>query len=498
MPEIEHVVLFCVDQMQARCLGVHGHPDVRTPHLDRLAREGISFTRAYCANPVCMPSRASLLTGLTPRGHGCISNGTCVPDTVPTLPAALAAAGWRTHAVGKLHHQPYHPLPGKESWEDKDRWDAGVIKALPSPYYGFQGSDFLGGHVHYAFGDYRRWLDARDPTAHARLKGTEFRSGWGECWTIDLAPELHYNHWLAERSLAALEQASAAGRRQFLWVGFPDPHHPFAACRSFRERYHAAALTLPAEWRNDAEPCAGLARHRQANPWARALDEPLLREVLAQTYAMIEHVDHEIGNILAGIDRLGLTGRTAIAFIADHGEYLGSHHQLGKGVWPWEEVLNVPMLWRVPGRPAVGTSAAVASLLDVVPTVLELAQLPASVLDQRRFHQAEIPVLPGRSLLPRLDGSAWPDPRLVPYELDNDSVQGPMVRLRGVVGGRWKLGVYGDTGEGLLFDLERDPQERSNRWRDPGVQGIKAELLAGLAVEMARSDRLDRERIATV
>ncbi|MFW5753019.1 MAG: sulfatase-like hydrolase/transferase [Planctomycetota bacterium] len=140
-----NICVICVDQMQSACLSVHGHPDVATPHLDALVRSGTSFRRAYCANSVCMPARASLLTGLTPRQHGVVTNGTNLPQEIPTLAGALADAGWRTHAAGKLHLQAWAPgcyVPaGAEphwSWEDQQRWNDGRIAQVLTPYYGFQ------------------------------------------------------------------------------------------------------------------------------------------------------------------------------------------------------------------------------------------------------------------------------------------------------------------------------------------------------------------------
>ena len=145
-------LVFCVDQMQSACIAAHGHPDVRTPNIDRLIARGASFTRAYCPNPICMPSRSSIFTGLTPRGHRCLTNGMSLPYDVPTLPGALADAGYRTHAVGKLHLQPFgmggHAEDAPQgSWESREAWDSGRIESLPEGYYGFQTSDYVGGHT---------------------------------------------------------------------------------------------------------------------------------------------------------------------------------------------------------------------------------------------------------------------------------------------------------------------------------------------------------------
>ena len=154
-------LVFVVDQMHSGSLGCNGNPDVQTPNIDSIAQQGVTFSRCYCNNSVCMPSRSSMITGLTPRQHGCITNGTLLPEHIPTISGALADAGYRTHAVGKLHLQPFSVKATADnsilSWESRELWDNGQITSLPSPYYGFQTTDFVGGHVSYNFGDYTNW-----------------------------------------------------------------------------------------------------------------------------------------------------------------------------------------------------------------------------------------------------------------------------------------------------------------------------------------------------
>ena len=143
-------LVFIVDQMNSFSLGYHGNPDVRTPNIDKLCAEGASFNRAYCSNPVCSPSRATLHTGLTPRQHGLITNGCKLTDQITTLPQVLADNGFRTHCVGKIHLQPFSNSDFSEegrplSWESRDLWNEGAIKGLPLPYYGYQTVDYVVG-----------------------------------------------------------------------------------------------------------------------------------------------------------------------------------------------------------------------------------------------------------------------------------------------------------------------------------------------------------------
>ena len=142
-----NVLIFCVDQMRADHMGCAGNAVVRTPNLDRLAAMGTRFSRAYCNNPICMPARASMFTGMLPRDHGLRVNGQALRRDLPVLPGILSEAGYRTHAAGKLHLTPWVPMvwpPDPEKYpECLDYWGDGHIQKFPEPYYGFQTVDYV-------------------------------------------------------------------------------------------------------------------------------------------------------------------------------------------------------------------------------------------------------------------------------------------------------------------------------------------------------------------
>jgi len=503
MGDRPNFLVFCTDQMQSASLSCHGNPDVRTPNIDRLAADGVSFRRAYCSNPVCMPSRSTTLTGLTPRGHGCISNGTVLPASVPTVPGALAQAGYRTHAVGKLHFQPFSaaaPQEGQEhdppSWESREFWNSGRCAGLPLPYYGYQGVDYVGGHVHYCFGDYARWVDGRDPDARA-LYGREKASFAGDdipsCWRLSLPKELHYNEWIARRSIEFIRDASGPF---FLWCSFPDPHFPFAACAPYSEMYDPASLTLSPtrDLREDLTP--HLARTRERRHPMPEFDERALREITAQTYGMITHVDDCIGQVLECLEQEGLYDNTTIVMMADHGEYLGSHHLLYKGSWPWEEVLRVPFVWKgISGEPHGAAGAQVVSMLDFAPTILDYAGVGQECMDTRGARKADPVGLPGRSLRLAVEGGDTVTPRPALVEHDEDWLGGAMNRSRVLVGDRFKIAVFAPSGDGLLVDMEDDPLETRNLWDSPDHAATRERMLRELVRQLAWTDRLDLPRI---
>ncbi|MFC5404751.1 sulfatase [Cohnella soli] len=507
MSEPLNILVLIVDQMQSFSLGANGNPDVKTPNIDRLAAEGANFNRAYCNNPVCMPSRATLLTGLTPKQHGCFTNGTNLPEHIPTLPQVLARHGYRTHAAGKLHHQSYmspaNPIDPERPWsmEDNRKWKNGEIAKLPENYYGYQSADFIGGHID-VWGEYAQEMERKQPGFMKKYSEAGAYYSHPEapmCYRIDVPEELHYNRWIADHSIAFMKDCQSSGQPFFEWCSFPDPHFPFVASNPYSEMYDPASLSLPDNWEQKNDMLEHLVAYRNMPQYQQAghFTESALREIIAQTYGAITHVDTEIGRMVNFLEQSGLLPHTLIIFMADHGEYLGSHHLLTKGEWPWEEGVRVPYIWRDPqGSQALGrTHGHVVSLLDFVPTVLEYAGIDQREMDTRGFRHSQPLGLPGRSLYPFLrDGRPLPDlPAYIEY--DEDWLPASMCRMRAIVTGQYKLAIFALVHEGILIDLERDPHETRNLWDDPQYQHIRAELTEQLLMELARTGRLDLPRI---
>jgi arylsulfatase A-like enzyme len=493
-----------VDQMQSACLGCNGNKEVQTPSIDRLASDGISFQRAYCNNPVCMPSRATMITGLTPRQHGCITNGNILPQNIPTITGELVRAGYHTHAVGKIHLQPFgapdklHENDTPLSWESHAGWDSGRIQSLPQPYYGFMSTDFVGGHIHYSFGDYADWLASVDPNAHSLYQQENAyycrpQTPWS--WRLSIPEELHYNTWITDRTLHFLE-LTGTEKPFFLWCSFPDPHFPFSACRPYSEMYDPGSITLPSTVDTTGDMCTYLSELRNTCPMYSAFDKPALEEITAQTYGMITHVDRCIGRIIQHLTQNGMYDNTVIVFLSDHGEYLGSHHLLYKGPWPYEELVRVPFIWKglTPGV-TTNSSDTVVSMLDLAPTVLDYAGISQAAFDMRLTGQDTFSGLPGRSLKPAIENgeTLTPQPALIEY--DEDCFPGSMCRMRTIVTDDYKLSVYPPYDERLLFSLAEDPSETRNLWHEPSFNETRADLMQQLINMCVWTDRLDQQRL---
>ena len=253
-----NILIFCTDQQRADHLGCAGQELLKTPNIDALAEEGVRFDSAYCSSPACMPARATMFTGLTQRGNNMRQHGLELPEEIPTLPGVLAAAGYCTHSVGKLHLKPWAPpFPGvdldaietpRSNPERRMHWPRFDLRKAPDDYYGFQTQDMVIGHGNYATvgGDYAVWLKEIAPGA-----SEQYRSGVG---SLELDPDLHYNKWIADRSIDFLKQQTDE-RPFFLWCSFPDPHTPFAALADYADLYRAEDMPLAP---NAVElPCSG-------------------------------------------------------------------------------------------------------------------------------------------------------------------------------------------------------------------------------------------------
>jgi arylsulfatase A-like enzyme len=525
-PSKPNFVFFCVDQMQAACLGCAGHPDVRTPHLDQLAQKGVRFDRAYCENPICTPSRVSMFTGLSSRQHGVLGNGRCIPHTTPTMVEALRNAGYRTHATGKFHLQPWSSPPESEvqslrtmpySHENGQLWDQREITSLPEGYFGFETSDFVGGHGDYVFGAYEHWLREQHPGfAVPRIKNV--REAWrkpfdvpiehpgyiGACFQLDIPAEIHYNTWIAERSADFLRTADVE-RPFFLWCSFPDPHHPFAACNPYNDLYDPDELTLPANWNQKVPETSGLAaipRHMHGFRM-EAFDEAGLRHNLAQTYGMITHIDDCVGKVLEELKRSGRADETHIAFLSDHGEYLGGHHLVTKGNHPFEEIMRVPMIWKAPtdrAEPAVVDG--IVSLLDLAPTVLELAGVPLEKLcPEPHVRGPDLGWIGGQSLREcLLNSQPLPDRPFIATREDHwprGHERSGMLRLRVLYRRNWKLIVTDQPAIGALFNLEKDPLELTDLWGDPAHREVRRGLMEEYRLEALRTEYHGLGRISS-
>ena len=226
MNERPNFLIILTDQMRGDCMTCawrdwRDASPLQTPNLDRLAAGGALLTRAYVNNPLCMPSRSTLLTGLTPRGHNVRTNGIDLDPAFPTVTGTLADTGYRTHSIGKIHvrvaGEPIgvdpETLDPLDFPETRWMWQNRKIAQLPTPYYGFESTELTIGHGPGNVDNHYLWLEREHPDMLPlwnRQASTPAASGAEQSYRINVPPEFHYNTWIADRSIAYMQRRSRA------------------------------------------------------------------------------------------------------------------------------------------------------------------------------------------------------------------------------------------------------------------------------------------------
>lgn len=506
-----NVVVIIADQLRADHLGHEAVVPVRTPHIDRIAQEGRRFSRAFVANPVCMPNRATIMTGRWPSAHGLRTNGIPLDPSAQTFPRVLRGQGWSTAAVGKLHLQPMGwpfeefqleeieralPLLWKQavdrfggqfrSWEDFER-HAREDVVLPPDYYGFDDVALTVGHGDRMSGNYVAWARSRgwDPMtqAGAAASAAVFEP-WSQVYASAVPAELHPTSYVMEQAVNRLRSFAGASVPFCLYVSFPDPHHPFAPPAEYWGRHDPADVPLPRTFGDDhsASPdyiqrIVGQRGFPHADPtmtWAPTEDQ--FRHALAAEMGSIEFIDDSVGRILDTLDDLGLADDTLVVFTADHGDVFGDHGLMLKHFTHYRGVVRVPLLVRGPGVEP-GTSDGLVSSADIAPTILDVVGAPA------------LPAAQGSSLGAALAGARSPAREALLIEEDQpfglDGLPGP-VRIRTVVTEELRLTEIAGHGITEVYDLGADPDEQANLAADEDAAELLSRGRAAMLREVLR------------
>lgn len=500
-----NILLITTDEQRADHVGFGGDQVVRTPHLDALAASGVTFEKAYVANPTCMPNRASIVTGRLPSNHGTRVNGLALDRDAETFARVLRRDGYRTALIGKSHLQPLGNGAAEvgqwlstrpptdavtrdwpEGWdrqEHLDRHREGWVE-IGEDHYGFDHVRLTGGISAAAGGHYLHWLREQgvDPSKRLGPANARWRSAlWNQVFVPDLPAGLSTTSYISERSVEFMARAVAAAEPFMVWCSFPDPHHPFAPPPEYFDRYQPADVRVPESFGDPhkrsmphiREMLAG--RGKPNGPfqvWAPTEDQ--LREALAAQYGSIEQIDDAVGNLLREIDRLGIADRTIVVFTSDHGDMGGDHGLLLKHAVHYEACIRVPLVVRVPGSTA-GRCTSLVSSLDIAPTILELAG------------SACYAGMQGRSLLPLIG-----DPRRSLRDallIEEDQIFGVAglpapIRMRTVLTERYRYTRYAGQQHGELFDRSRDSEELENLFGVASAASLQRELTECLVEEL--------------
>jgi choline-sulfatase len=434
MPQQPNILLIMADQLVPFLTGAYGHPVVQTPNLNRLAAGGICFDAAYTPYPLCAPARAAFMTGRYASSLGCFDNASVLHADQPTLAHYLTNAGYETVLSGKMHFIGPDQRHGFSRRLTTDVFPAN-IQWVP-----VSGDTGQGGHAH-----------------HYVLPNVGVRP-----WTKFLSYD-------EETEFRALEFIRERGCRRptdpfFLVASFHHPHDPFHVTQELWDLYDGAPIALPDLPDNLAETYSEMDR------WLNEVhgvdkvplrDPDNLRALRRAYYGLVTYVDRKVGNLLAALDETGQRQNTIVIFTADHGDMLGEKGMVQKRCF-YEWSARIPLIFHFPDGDGGGQRVKTpVSLLDLMPTFLDLAAVP------------EADRLPGdgRSLCPLLAGREEPE-RTVFSEYHVEKVKGPAFMVRH---GRYKY-IHIHEHDSQLFDLETDPGEWHNLAGRPEFQPVEEDL----------------------
>jgi len=462
-----NILLIVTDQHRLSALGCYGPTQCRTPNIDRIAREGVRFETAYTTAPVCSPARASIITGQYPSRHGVTMN--CggmgpvwnIPDHPRMLSRRLIGQGYRCGYTGKWHLCP--EVACTEWFNQK------IPHHVPSTL-GFEGQDFMGhGGSGFRYEEYRSYLKEAGLEFQVREGSANPASnGWPHFGVLAGPKEGTVDHFLVDHTLSLLDRYKDASEPFFIWHNHWGPHERYYPVEEFFEGYRD--MEIP-PWPNFHVEKGSLGEQHlpRLHPSAeKRVDWNYWQRALRHYYAFTTQIDFEIGRLLNHLENTGQLDDTIIIFTSDHGETLGSHGgMIDKGYSHFEEIQRIGMIIRYPEKylpPGVRPGTVrkdVVSLLDVYPTCLDLAGVPAEEIDAEGLSLHSGTPLSREEVFVEFFGLALPT---------------VMVTCRR---GNWKYGCNPNATD-ELYNLQDDPHEMRNLVHHPEYRTIRREMLERL------------------
>jgi len=471
-----NVIILFSDQHNKTVMGFEGHPDVITPNLDQLAKEGLVFDRAYCSTGICVPSRSSLMTSLYPRTLGVLANGggTSVVNNAVSMATIFKRNQYRTYAFGKRHlrgavdegwdvHKSHmaHESPDENyiTWLEQQ----GYAKAFAEDWAAEFGKGPGGSSAR----------DIKFPTADLGTRLSKLPEGY----TMEA--------YTTMETIKVIREHGKSGKPFLCWANFYRPHQPYTPLKKYMDMYNVTdwgkgtkkggAIKKPKSFYEPTEnlpPLLQSQRNGGNKVWNmdKAFeDEQLWRNVIGAYYALVTEIDHCVGQILAALEEAGLEEDTLVIYTSDHGDFVGNHGMVEKaavGQNVYEDILNVPLIIKYPGKTHKGKrTAELVSLVDVLPTLIDLLDL-------------DVPEL----TFP-MQGMSMADLILKNKPMNRDYVVSESWSQAAVITREHKLGImldptavhknwdYRDFGE-MFFDRASDPLEIHNGIREAKYQPV--------------------------
>lgn len=453
-----NVLFILSDQHNAKCLGHKGHPDVKTPNLDRMAAQGVRFDNAITQNPICTPSRMCFISGQYAHNHGYYGLSGPNPNGLPTMFGHFRRHGYRTGATGKIHCPEYWVEDDCDVFHETCDASIGGRSGQYTRYLRDREIEHLEDHVAWQeFG--RRGRQSCD----GRPSKVSYRDG--------------QEGWSVSKGIEFMKQARADAVPFFLHVSFPKPHQCYTPAQEFWDLYDEETLALPP---NADSEGPNRAPHlvRMAENWKRA-GWPLLAPKTFEAARLrklhgylgnISHVDHAVGELLEFIDANGLGDDTIVVYSADHGDYATEHGIMEKAPGICHDAITrIPFIWRWGSRfPAGHVAPELVETVDVSTTLCSLCDLPAMETSD------------GNDITPLLEGKGGEVREIAVSEF---------AWSKSVRKGNWRFVYYPPAlfreeypdGFGELYNLVDDPWEMNNRFFDADqqkrVRAMRADLL---------------------
>ncbi len=405
----QNVLFIAIDDLRPE-LGCYGHSQVKTPHIDKLAAQGMRFDRAYCQVPICMGSRACLMTGILPTAKRFVGDCRTDVDTpkASTLPETFRKSGYTTISNGKIFHNPDDAA--KRSWSE-------------------------------VFINNGNNSESHDPETLLRLSKTKQR---GRIYESPKVPDNAYpDGRIAEKTIADLQRLKQEGKPFFLACGFLRPHMPFYAPKKYWDLYEREKIDIAPNRerpKNAPKELKGSGEFRSYHLSDFDENSEEFHRMMRHGYlACTSYSDKLVGDVLFELDRLGLAENTIVVLWGDHGWHLGEHNFWGKHN-TMHLATRVPLLIKVPGKKP-GITASIVETSDIYPTLCKLAgiQVPTSVQ--------------GRAFTGLFDA---------PQSPFREAAYSRFISADAVITKDYNYTSYNNGKSEMLYDLKKDPQENQN------------------------------------
>lgn len=461
-------VLFIASDDLCNRIGCYGDRNVKTPNIDRLARFGVRFDRAYCQFPLCCPSRTSLMTGKAPDTTKIWTNNTHFRTSIPeavTIPQLFTKNGYFAARAGKIYHYNNPAEIGTPGFDDPASWQEAVNPIGLDRTRDENGVAFLAGGPRPGHGEGRIAQDGKTPVLFMP------NGDLGSSIVMNHSdPEEKETDWLVADAVISMMEKHR-NEPWFLGAGFYKPHVPWIVPSKFFDMYKSADMEIPPFDASEMQIAPSWAYTLTNANYGMTADRH--REAIRAYCAATSMLDHQVGRLLDALERLGLMKNTTIVMWADHGYQLGEHGQWQKSTL-FEPSARVPLLVAGAGVKAAGRGCArTVEHLDLYPTLVDLCGLSGAPAG-----------LQGHSLKPLLSNpnAKWDYPAVTQVLRETRRLMGYSLRTERYRYTSWAEGREGEE----LYDYETDPRELRNLVRDAGSSGIKASLrgrLEGICAE---------------